>query len=428
MSLILDDLGVRSRETAQAWKVKAGYERRQTVMWRVMTLSVDKEEPPRSVSNPFVHTYVIEALVKLLKQYGEGALVALVMLDIAIEKPWLHMLHEKNKSLAYNMRTHVPALVGHEPLEIMLVLDRLNEILAGCKIETDCGKYYFLEDGGNAYAEQEAKEYGSKSGILALNVPRQRSEIIKEMGNDRDDMQGLARYMQSPLRAPDLAAVSKDNELIKTYLMRRACDIARYGVKVADITFPQPTLKETSTSFMLTWQPQPGFKTIGVPEVVSSMVEWLLRGEVEREEGWKKERLQRIKEAEEGERRALAVMGNAQLPDNLKARVLSGNERDMLRSACRDECGRYAYGKAVLNVIKAFVYFCELLARPENHIKVRSGQFVEKPVRSRTEIDMVNEMARELVGLPKYTAYARVAQNIAGEQKIWKGKIRTAKI
>lgn len=81
-----------------------------------------------------------------------------------------------------------------------------------------------------------------------------------------------------------------------------------------------------------------------------------------------------------------------------------------------------------MKVIEVFVAFCELLAKPENHIKVRSGQYVEKAVRTRAEIDMVHEIARELVDLPKYTAYARVTQSIGGEQRVWKGKIRTERI
>jgi hypothetical protein len=51
---------------------------------------------------------------------------------------------------------------------------------------------------------------------------------------------------------------------------------------------------------------------------------------------------------------------------------------------------------------------------------------VEKSVRSRTEIDMVNEMSRELVGLPKYTAYARVVGEKDGEAR--KGKVRTIEL
>src|SRR4051812_41018818 len=40
-----------------------------------------------------------------------------------------------------------------------------------------------------------------------------------------------------------ITKVSEINCLLEiTYLMARACDIARYGKKVADITFPQPSL------------------------------------------------------------------------------------------------------------------------------------------------------------------------------------------
>jgi hypothetical protein len=39
---------------------------------------------------------------------------------------------------------------------------------------------------------------------------------------------------------------------------------------------------------------------------------------------------------------------------------------------------------------------------------------------------MVNEMSRELVGLPKYTAYARVVGEKDGEAR--KGKVRTIEL
>ena len=41
---------------------------------------------------------------------------------------------------------------------------------------------------------------------------------------------------------------------------------------------------------------------------------------------------------------------------------------------------------------------------------------------------MVNEMARELVNIPKYEAFAKVVEESGGEQKVWKGKIRTVKL
>ena len=40
-----------------------------------------------------------------------------------------------------------------------------------------------------------------------------------------------------------LYKLSGDNELVALYFKRRACDIARYGLRVADRTFPQPTVR-----------------------------------------------------------------------------------------------------------------------------------------------------------------------------------------
>jgi hypothetical protein len=37
-------------------------------------------------------------------------------------------------------------------------------------------------------------------------------------------------------------------------------------------------------------------------------------------------------------------------------------------------------------------------------------------------------MSRELVGLPKYTAYARVVWEKDGKAIVWKGKVRTIEL
>jgi hypothetical protein len=78
--------------------------------------------------------------------------------------------------------------------------------------------------------------------------------------------------------------------------------------------------------------------------------------------------------------------------------------------------------------IDEFARLCVLLAEPQNHIKVISTQYVEKPVRSRAEIDMVNEMSREFVNLPRYTGYARVVGEKDGKAIVWKGKVRTIEL
>src|SRR5207249_7613534 len=40
---------------------------------------------------------------------------------------------------------------------------------------------------------------------------------------------------------------TESEELIRKYLQCRACDIARYGEKVAELTFPQPTIEGATT-------------------------------------------------------------------------------------------------------------------------------------------------------------------------------------
>jgi hypothetical protein len=82
----------------------------------------------------------------------------------------------------------------------------------------------------------------------------------------------------------------------------------------------------------------------------------------------------------------------------------------------------------VAGTIDEFATFCGLLGRPENHIMVPSGQYVERQVQTRTEADMVGEMARALTALPRHQAFVKVVQQSGGEQKVWKGKIRTAKL
>jgi hypothetical protein len=77
--------------------------------------------------------------------------------------------------------------------------------------------------------------------------------------------------------------------------------------------------------------------------------------------------------------------------------------------------------KEVAESIDAVVKLSELLAKPENHLQVKSRQRGQKPVQTRTIADMVNEMEGELTELPKYTAYAKVLQG----NTVWKGKIVT---
>ena len=58
---------------------------------------------------------------------------------------------------------------------------------------------------------------------------------------------------------------------------------------------------------------------------------------------------------------------------------------------------------------------CRLLSRPENHIKVPSGQYIAKQVHVRQVHDMTDEMAQELANLSRFTAYAKIIQENEGD-------------
>lgn len=78
-------------------------------------------------------------------------------------------------------------------------------------------------------------------------------------------------------------------------------------------------------------------------------------------------------------------------------------------------------GKNLFSDIDEVIELCHLLQHPDNHIKVASGQYVQRQVPSRTVIDMTNEMVQELISLPRFTAYAKL---IAGQTTV-KQKIQT---
>jgi hypothetical protein len=108
--------------------------------------------------------------------------------------------------------------------------------------------------------------------------------------------------------------------------------------------------------------------------------------------------------------------------------ILSDHDKELVLNACLEEfTGFYGNKEFPVKIIDEFYQFCLLLGRPENHIKVPSGQYVEKPVHVRPVHDMTNEMAQELTNLPRYTAYAKVIQEKKEQQEVIKRKIKTKK-
>jgi hypothetical protein len=92
------------------------------------------------------------------------------------------------------------------------------------------------------------------------------------------------------------------------------------------------------------------------------------------------------------------------MPEYLPARILTEAQALAVKRACANRLT----GTNTREAIDDFVLFCERLMLPENHILIYSSQYVYKEVNIRTEVDMVGEVAREIVGLPKYTAFSKV--------------------
>ena len=110
------------------------------------------------------------------------------------------------------------------------------------------------------------------------------------------------------------------------------------------------------------------------------------------------------------------------LPD-LPLRILTEREIEIIRDICYQKL--LVDSKNPLQRIEEHVELFKLLQKPENHIKVQSGQYVEKPVHIRPVHDMTDEMAQELANLPKFIAYAKVTQEDKGKQTVLKHKIQT---
>jgi len=76
--------------------------------------------------------------------------------------------------------------------------------------------------------------------------------------------------------------------------------------------------------------------------------------------------------------------------------------------------------------LRELIELAELLRVPEHHIKTTSGQYIEKPVAIRSVADMVNEMTLKLTNTSRFKAYAKIIkEDENGEQKVWKGLIKT---
>ena len=86
------------------------------------------------------------------------------------------------------------------------------------------------------------------------------------------------------------------------------------------------------------------------------------------------------------------------------------------------------HSQGILATIDEVIHFCRLLSQPENHVKGVTAQYVETEVNSYTTQEMNNQMAQELIDLPRFTAYAKVVQEVNDTQIVRKAKIQTARL
>ena len=96
----------------------------------------------------------------------------------------------------------------------------------------------------------------------------------------------------------------------------------------------------------------------------------------------------------------------------------------MLKNACLAELS----GSSALTVLNDFVRFCDLLARPENHVQVPSTQYIETQVNTYCTQEMINQAAKEITRLPRGAAYATLLQEVNDTQIVRIVKIQTARI
>jgi hypothetical protein len=115
------------------------------------------------------------------------------------------------------------------------------------------------------------------------------------------------------------------------------------------------------------------------------------------------------------------------IPPDLLPRVLTEHERMTIRNICYTELKAGLSSNIPFEAITDAIEFCRLLNKPENHIKVPGGQYIEKVVYTRPVRDMSDEVAQELINLPRFSAFVKLTHEQGDTQHVFKGKMKTDK-
>jgi hypothetical protein len=369
---------------------------------------------------------LLDGFKKFILQYWEGAIVVLVLLE-TLRHPgyWLGYIRGSDFS-PINM-LYLPTLAKRESLEIFTVLGKLADLLPRLNFMDDLRKYQWFCPEYLSHHWVKDKPRGQPRPLLSYDrdessgLVRDWNRLIEKL-EQREDMQILSQLLAQSLYiilCTDPWWLCSE-KLTQLYLQARACDIFLYGKRGADLSFPQPTLQGVSSS--------------QVEQMVDFMVK-LLEGD----ERQKKNQRRQARYAKHEQKVLYELEHDQELHNkflsvpitSLAPRLLSRNEIDLTLQACRDQFLHYDREKSgnlvqgTLKAIEDFVQFCTLLGKPDNHIKVPSGQYIEREVITRSFLDMEAEMAWELTNLPKHTAYVRLTQERVGTHIVVKGKMMT---
>jgi hypothetical protein len=123
------------------------------------------------------------------------------------------------------------------------------------------------------------------------------------------------------------------------------------------------------------------------------------------------------------------IYGGEPLPNKCLPHVFTQEEIASIIKLCEADLTEYIQtgrtSSILFTAIDEMFDFLNLLSKPENHIRVPSGQYVKKHVNVRPVHDMTNEMAQEIGKLPPYHAYVKLIDNNQNEQVVRTHRIKT---
>jgi len=330
-----------------------------------------------------------------LRQYGEGAWVTFCLLDIATKGRGYDSANAGKENIARDIRgaypnlhmLQLPTIVGKTPYDVWQLIRQLTAKLG----------YIICPDMNlDPNISYPIRKY------MALGPVRREDAIL---------LSAELRKMGKDARPGNWW--SSLDEPTRNYLIFRACDLVTFGEVVADRTFPQPNLAGVP--------PQKVARV--VTALMALLVPALAEAHANLEQAWVREKeafltlmlwtkkeLLEFKAYNEVHHVVKSEVTGVDLPP----RVLTPENIETLKTICRKELKQSA---SALETVDAFVTFCQLLRQPENHVRSVTPVYVEREVNTYPTVEMINQMARELMDLQPHSAYVKLSG--------WQGKIQT---